>query len=100
MTEHKWTEPTKTVQWEHCGVCGIVRRADRKNKPECPGAIPVTLREPQQHLCTVCYRPAAQHSSACDCGCGATFGPLPLCCEGCMCESFEDAHNNTEETTT
>jgi len=41
---HKWTEPTKTVRWPHCAVCGIIRRADGKNKPECKGAPRVSLR--------------------------------------------------------
>lgn len=41
---HAWTIPLWQV-WESCSRCGVVRRADDKNKP-CPGAVPVVLRAP------------------------------------------------------
>ena len=45
----------------------------------------------EEHICTVCNMPSWKHDSRCDCGCEETF-LLPRCCEGCMCESFEEAH--------
>ena len=44
-----------------------------------------------QHYCSVCSRSAGQHSEDCPCGCGESF-LMPLCCPGCDCGSFEDAH--------
>lgn len=34
---HQWVEPTKLVRWPHCRVCGIIKRRDGKNSPECKG---------------------------------------------------------------
>ena len=43
---HDWTTATKLVRWPHCRRCGIIRRRDGKNSPECKGAPQITLREP------------------------------------------------------
>lgn len=42
------------------------------------------------HICDQCYQPANEHDEECPCGCGAFL--MPLCCPGCGCRSFEDAH--------
>ena len=47
-----------------------------------------------EHTCGVCFMPALSHESRCPCGCGDFFSPL--CCEGCGCESYEDAHRAAE----
>ncbi len=43
------------------------------------------------HECGECYRPMTAHAERCDCGCGRNFFPA-LCCPGCRCGSFEEAH--------
>lgn len=43
------------------------------------------------HVCTECGLTVEEHSEVCECGCGSRFFPA-LCCEGCDCRSFEDAH--------
>lgn len=47
------------------------------------------------HVCTICGQPSGDHDSDCDvCDC-AHFPPL--CCPGCDCGSFEDAHRNIDD---
>lgn len=41
--EHAWREANALVKWPHCGLCGIIRRHDDKNKP-CKGVAKITLR--------------------------------------------------------
>ena len=41
------------------------------------------------HICTVCYMASRRHSERCDCG--VNHWP-PLCCPGCDCHSYENAH--------
>ncbi len=48
-----------------------------------------------EHICTVCFRPVEDHDSKCDCG--IVHFP-PLCCAGCECGSFEDAHKGETES--
>lgn len=43
--EHKWM-PFK--QWMACSTCGIIQRADKKNKP-CKGVVKITTREEDQN---------------------------------------------------
>src|SRR5262249_41909487 len=40
---HDWFNPGWFSSWECCRQCGIIRRADRKNKP-CRGAVHVETR--------------------------------------------------------
>ena len=40
---HQWTEPNNVVPWEHCRVCGIIRRRDDKNLP-CKGPVRIGPR--------------------------------------------------------
>jgi len=40
---HEWFKPS-WLKWESCKVCGVVRRADRKNKP-CRGPVKIVLKE-------------------------------------------------------
>jgi hypothetical protein len=35
--DHVWVPANQTISWEHCSVCGIVRRADDKNSKNCKG---------------------------------------------------------------
>jgi hypothetical protein len=42
------------------------------------------------HLCTVCGKSGEDHGERCGC-CDELFWP-PLCCPGCDCGAFEDAH--------
>jgi len=46
-----------------------------------------------EHVCTVCCGLVSQHGKECSCGCAIFF--IPLCCEGCNCRSYEDAHDMT-----
>lgn len=41
---HVWRGPTKFVRWTHCRACGIIRRADGRNSPECKGAPRIGFR--------------------------------------------------------
>lgn len=44
------------------------------------------------HFCTVCINRASDHPEDCtDRRCGQRHWPA-LCCPGCECRSFEDAH--------
>lgn len=43
------------------------------------------------HICTVCFQSFRAHRAKCDCGCGRGFLGA-LCCEGCDCGSYEEAH--------
>lgn len=43
------------------------------------------------HWCTVCGRAAPDHAESCQGACEFDHFP-PLCCPGCHCESFEEAH--------
>ncbi len=44
-----------------------------------------------EHICTECFSFASQHEEACEVdGCEGHWPPL--CCRGCDCRSFEDAH--------
>lgn len=36
--KHQWVEGNRVVPWEHCYVCGIIRRRDDKNSP-CKGFV-------------------------------------------------------------
>lgn len=40
---HQWTPANEVVRWEHCSVCGVIRRRDDGNGP-CKGAAPVRPR--------------------------------------------------------
>lgn len=40
--EHQWSNRVST-EWQSCEVCGIVRRADDKNKP-CGGPVSISFR--------------------------------------------------------
>ena len=42
------------------------------------------------HVCTVCFADSANHDSECPCGCASYLSPL--CCPGCDCRSYEEAH--------
>lgn len=47
---HDWFEPPRLVpRMEACRLCGVVRRADRKNKP-CKGQVYVGLRSGHSDL--------------------------------------------------
>lgn len=46
------------------------------------------------HLCTVCFQPLEHHPETCELEC--RHFP-PLCCRGCQCRSFEEAHPTVEE---
>lgn len=35
---HTWVAANKTITWEHCGRCGIIRRTDGHNSKICKGA--------------------------------------------------------------
>lgn len=48
-----------------------------------------------EHICTVCFLPVEQHDSECDLGCHHF---PPLCCQGCGCGSFEEAHPQYNKT--
>lgn len=48
------------------------------------------------HICEVCLSPSIEHSQSCPCGC-ATF-LSPLCCPGCPCGSYEEAHEPTQRS--
>ena len=43
------------------------------------------------HYCTVCFRPVDAHDEHCDVDDCCGHWPA-LCCPGCACESFEQAH--------
>ena len=47
------------------------------------------------HVCTACFRDMTEHDELCSCGCGRFFPAL--CCPGCACHSYEDAHQHAEE---
>jgi hypothetical protein len=34
---HRWVPATPLVRWEHCGDCGIIKRRDGRNSPNCKG---------------------------------------------------------------
>ena len=47
------------------------------------------------HICTVCFCPSILHLSRCDVGeadGSEHWHHAPLCCAGCDCRSFEEAH--------
>ena len=46
---HQWTEPNNVVPWEHCRVCGIIRRRDDKNLP-CKGPVRIGPRREETTL--------------------------------------------------
>lgn len=48
------------------------------------------------HYCTVCCRPLEAHREACDCGRELSYFPA-LCCPGCDCGSWEEAHKTGEK---
>lgn len=60
-----------------------------------PGGGIVSPRD-EIHRCTVCGSSSRRHPEQCDCGCGEFFWPA-LCCEGCGCGSFEEAHRARDE---
>jgi site-specific DNA-methyltransferase (adenine-specific) len=41
---HDWIGPTELLRWPHCRACGIIKRSDGKNSPECKGAPRIALR--------------------------------------------------------
>lgn len=51
---------------------------------------------PGEHYCTVCAQPMTRHHAWCDV-CEVNHWP-PLCCPGCGCLSFEEAHPNLYPT--
>jgi hypothetical protein len=42
-----------------------------------------------EHICTVCHQPSHRHDEECNLGC--RHYPA-LCCQGCRCGSFDEAH--------
>jgi hypothetical protein len=46
----------------------------------------------REHHCTICHKKFSSHSEKCVHGC---FHWPPLCCQGCLCESFEKAIHKT-----
>lgn len=46
------------------------------------------------HTCTVCFQSFEKHGESCE-YCEAKHWP-PLCCAGCDCGSFEQAHPDAE----
>lgn len=41
---HVWcNDDSGMIQWEHCTICGMIRRRDKMNKP-CRGQAKLTLR--------------------------------------------------------
>lgn len=43
------------------------------------------------HICTVCSQQGDDHTDDCPGDCGLRYWP-PLCCKGCDCGSYEQAH--------
>lgn len=43
------------------------------------------------HICEECFRPSDEHGERQGCDCDHGHWP-PLCCAGCRCRSFEEAH--------
>lgn len=41
---HQWVPPHGPIRWEHCGVCGVVRRHDGLNGP-CGGPVRIAPRD-------------------------------------------------------
>ena len=41
---HQWVGPTGPVKWEHCSVCGVIRRLDGLNSTECKGRPLISTR--------------------------------------------------------
>jgi hypothetical protein len=50
-----------------------------------------------EHICGVCHQPISSHRGQCRCGCEGHYLPA-LCCEGCPCRSFEDAHRDAADS--
>lgn len=71
---HQWTPANEVVRWEHCSVCGVIRRRDDGNGP-CKGAAPVrpriTAPEPEgdgRHVCPDCKNTFLQPFVCTTCG--------------------------------
>lgn len=57
------------------------------------------IGERLMHICLICLQEAGDHSWQChDINCEQARHWPPLCCPGCPCESFEEAHRVNADT--
>lgn len=48
-TEHVWVPPKGPIKWEHCGICGVIKRKDGQNSA-CKGRAPVGPRSGDEYM--------------------------------------------------